>query len=395
MKDKTSFIIVASIVITVIIGINQFLNTQISTLKRTRDLSEFGREYGDHIKDSSIIAKDILDDSNDLFLFGSSEMAINVKQNSIKLFPIKGADYNISCFGRGYVQNLQQATYIGGSDLKSNQKVAYILSLQWFDNSDGVKADKFAANFSEIQFYNFLNNPKISEENKQYYAKRVYSLLEQTDKYQAEALYARLYSNPNLFKKICMFIMNPYYKMSNYLSTIKDKALIYEEMKKLPQKKPKEQLEEINWGEEEMQISEKNSNEVSTNQFHLTDDYYDKNIKEHLDYLDGCLENNDTLSSVEMDDFKFFLSVCKDLNIKPYIIMPPVNGWYYDYLGLNIDRRNEYYNSIDRLSKEQDLDVLDLRQYEYKQGFLIDVMHLGEEGWLKVSEGIYNHFNEK
>ncbi|WP_294392850.1 D-alanyl-lipoteichoic acid biosynthesis protein DltD [uncultured Clostridium sp.] len=395
MKDKTSFIIDAFIVITVIIGINQFLNTQISTLKKTRDLSEFGREYGDYIKDSSIIAKDILDDSNDLFLFGSSEMAINVKQNSIKLFPIKGADYNISCFGRGYVQNLQQATYIGGSDLKSNQKVAYILSLQWFDNSDGVKADKFAANFSEIQFYNFLNNPKISEENKQYYAKRVYSLLEQTDKYQAEALYARLYSNPNLFKKICMFIMNPYYKISNYLSTIKDKALIYEEMKKLPQKKPKEELEEINWGEEQMQISEKNRNEVSTNQFHLTDDYYDKNIKEHLDYLDGYLENNDTLSSVEMDDFKFFLSVCEDLNIKPYIIMPPVNGWYYDYLGLNIDRRNEYYNSIDRLSKEQNLDVLDLRQYEYKQGFLIDVMHLGEEGWLKVSEGIYNHFNEK
>ena len=75
--------------------------------------------------------------------------------------------------------------------------------------------------------------------------------------------------------------------------------------------------------------------------------------------------------------------------------MPPVNGWYYDYLGLSKDRRDEYYNEIDRLSKEQDFEVLDLRQYEYKQDFLIDVMHLGEEGWLKVSEGIYNHFNEK
>lgn len=395
MKGKISFVIIVCIVITVIIGTNQFLNTQISNLKKTKDLSQFGKEYGDHIKDSSIIAKDILDDSNDLFLFGSSEMAINVEQNSIKLFPIEGADYNISCFGRGYVQNLQQATYIGGSDLKINQKVAYILSLQWFDNSDGVKADNFAVNFSEIQFYNFLNNPKISEENKQYYAKRVYSLLEQTNKYQPEALYARLYSNPNWFKKMSMFILSPYYKVSNYLSTIKDKALIYKEMKKLPEKKPKEELEKIDWKEEEKRISEKNSNEVSTNQFHLTDDYYNKNIKDHLDYLDGCLKGNDTLSSVEMDDFKFFLSVCKDLNIEPYIIMPPVNGWYYDYLGLSVDKRNEYYNAIDTLAKEQGFEVLDLRQYEYKQGFLIDVMHLGEEGWLKVSEGIYNHFNEK
>ena len=114
-----------------------------------------------------------------------------------------------------------------------------------------------------------------------------------------------------------------------------------------------------------------------------------------MDYLNGYLKGNDALSSVEMNDFKFFLSVCKDLDIKPYIIMPPVNGWYYDYLGLSKEERDQYYNKIDNLSKEQGLDVLDLRNYEYKQDFLIDVMHLGEEGWLKVSEGIYNHFNEK
>lgn len=395
MKIKTSFFIAASIVIAVIVGINQFLNVQIGILKNVKDLSAFGKQYGDHIKDSSIIAKNILDDSNDLFLFGSSEMSINVEQNSINLFPIKGADYNISCFGRGYVQNLQQATYIGGSDLKPTQKVAYILSIQWFDNSDGVSADNFAANFSEIQFYNFLSNPKISEENKQYYAKRVYSLLEKSDKYPAEALYARLYSNPNLFKKSLMAIMSPYYKANNYLSEIKDKALIYKEMKKLPEKKPKEKLQDVNWDEEEKQINKENSGEVSTNQFHLSDDYYNKNIKDHMDYLNGCLKGNDALSSVEMDDFKFFLSVCKDLDIKPYIIMPPVNGWYYDYLGLSKEERDQYYNKIDSLSKEQGLDVLDLRDYEYKQDFLIDVMHLGKEGWLKVSEGIYNHFNEK
>lgn len=96
MKIKTSFFIAASVVIAVIVGINQFLNVQIGILKNIKDLSAFGKQYGDHIKDSSIIAKDILDDSNDLFLFGSSEMSINVEQNSINLFPIKGADYNIS-----------------------------------------------------------------------------------------------------------------------------------------------------------------------------------------------------------------------------------------------------------------------------------------------------------
>lgn len=395
MKSKISYLAVLPVIVAVTICTNQFLNIQVDKLKETKDISEFGRTYGDHIKDSSIFAKEILDDSDDLFLFGSSEMSINVDQNSINLFPIKGADYNVSCFGRGYVQNLQHATYIGGSEIKQKQKIAYILSIQWFDNSDGVKADKFAANFSSIQFYDFLNNPNISEENKQYYCKRVYSLLEQTDKYPEEALYARLYYKPNFIKKVFMAVMSPYYKVSDYLSRIKDKASIYKEMKKLPEKQKEENVEKYNWDAEEDKIDKENEEKVSTNQFHLSDDYYDKNIKDHLDYLNGCLKENDAVSSIEMDDFKFFLSVCKDLNLKPYIIMPPVNGWYYDYLGLNKDKRYQYYDEIVRLSNEQGLDVLDLRKYEYEEDFLIDVMHLGKEGWLKVSEGIYNHFKEQ
>ena len=283
MKGKISYLAVVPVILVVIMCTNQFLNIQMDKLIRTKDISELGKEYGDHIKDSSIIAKEILDDSNDLFLFGSSEMSINVDQNSLNLFPIKGADYNVSCFGRGYVQNLQHATYIGGGKLKQDQKIAYILSIQWFDNSDGVKADKFAANFSPIQFYDFLNNPKISEENKQYYCKRVYSLLEEADKYPEEALYARLSYKPNLIKKACMAVMNPYYKVSNYLSQIKDKASIYKEMRKLPEKQSEEKLENFNWDAEEDKIDKENEEKVSTNQFHLSDDYYNKNIKDHVD----------------------------------------------------------------------------------------------------------------
>ena len=133
----------------------------------------------------------------------------------------------------------------------------------------------------------------------------------------------------------------------------------------------------------------------SSNEFHLTDKYYNDNVKDIKDYVKGLLASQEITKSVELDDFKFFLSVCNDLGIKPYIIMPPVNGWYYDYLGLSKDERYEYYNTLDSLAGSEDIDVLDLRQYEYQKDFLMDVMHLGKEGWLKVSEGLYNHFNEK
>lgn len=396
MKRIISFLIPIIISIIAAITANHILDENISYLSGSKDLSGFAAKYGDFSKDRSIVAKKVLGQRGDLFLLGSSEMKIDVPENSIKLFPIKGADYNISSFGRGYSQNLQQATMIGACDLKPDQNLAYIISIQWFDNEDGVKPDKFASNFSDIEFYEFFNNPKISEKNKQYYARRTYDLLYKADDFQAEALYAKLYLDDNFFSKTIMCIMKPYYDIKVYLSEIKDKALIYKELKCLPEKTQEyKELKEIDWDKEYDDLVEQSEQTESNNEFSLSDKYYNDNVKKIKDNVKGMLKSQDITESVELDDFKFFLSVCEELNIKPYIIMPPVNGWYYDYLGLGMSERYIYYNTVNSLADSQGLDVLDLRGYEYQKDFLIDVMHLGREGWLKVSEGIFNHFNQK
>ena len=192
MKRICSFIIPIIIAVIAAILSNNILDKKISYLSETKDLSEFATNYGDFSKDRSIVAKKVLGDKGDLFLLGSSEMRIDVPQNSLNLFPIKGAEYSISSFGRGYCQNLQQASMIGACNLKPDQKLAYILSIQWFDDQAGVNPDKFASNFSDIGFYEFLNNPQISEDNKKYYANRTYNLLYQANKFEPEAIYAKL-----------------------------------------------------------------------------------------------------------------------------------------------------------------------------------------------------------
>ena len=57
----------------------------------------------------------------------------------------------------------------------------------------------------------------------------------------------------------------------------------------------------------------------------------------------GISKDENLIESKEIDDYKFLLSVCKDLNIKPYIILLPVNGWYYDFVELPKDKRDECY----------------------------------------------------
>ena len=225
MKKIISFLIPILIAVISVIAINNFLDKQIGDLINQKNPSQIGRNYGDLTKDRSVIIKEILSEKGDVFLMGSSEIGVSVPQNSINFFPFKGADYNVSCFGRAYTQDLQQATLLGSCDLKENQRIALIVSIQWFENLHGMDAGDFVVNFSDIQFYNFLNNPKISEENKIYYAKRVYQLLTGANKYHAEALYARLYYSENPFKNAVMLAFKPYYKVNEYLSNIKDKQV--------------------------------------------------------------------------------------------------------------------------------------------------------------------------
>lgn len=393
MKKVASFFIPILIAVLVSNIINTNLDKRLLELKQEKDISLIGKQYGDFVKDKSAIIKKLLSDKGDLFLLGSSEMGIQVPQNTLNMFPVKGEHYNVSCFGRPYSQDLQQATYLGSGDINNKQEVVCIVSLQWFEDINAIKPSNFAVNFSDIQFYKFFKNPKISEANKQYYAERVYMLLTKAKKYPAEALYAKLYYNKNLLKRCIQLVFTPYYSVKEYMLNIKDKALIYEELKALPNKSDKQELKEVDWKSEEDKIKKENSKINFNNQFHLEDKYYTLHASDLANTKDES-KYEKPIESKEMDDYKFFLSVCKELDIKPYIIMLPVNGWYYDYLGLPKEKRYEYYDKVKELANENKSDVLDLREDEYKEGFLIDTVHFGKEGWLKVSEEIYKHFNK-
>lgn len=227
MKKILSFLIPIVIAIFVTITTSELLDKKLSVLIQQKDVSQMGKKFSDVVKDQSVITKNILSSNGDLFMLGSSEMGVDVPQNALELFPVNGSGYAVSCFGRAYSQDLQQAAYLGAGNLQDNQKVAYILSLQWFEDADGIQPYNFAVNFSDVQFYSFLENPKISEENKKYYAGRVYGFLTKAKKYPAEALYAKLYLNENNFDKGIKLLLEPYYKTKQYLLKIKDKALIY------------------------------------------------------------------------------------------------------------------------------------------------------------------------
>ncbi len=375
---------------------NLVLDKEIEQLSVDRDLSGIGHAYGGSIKKSGTQFRDIALENDDLMLLGSSELSSKVPQNPINIFPFNGANYDVSTFGVAHVQDLQHATMLGGSNkCNENSKVALVVSLQWFCDKDGIKTDNFISGFSEQQFYQFLNNPKISQKNKMYLAKRVSGLLKSADTFQEEKCYADGFIGETFSQKAKHSLTLPYFKVKGQLTEIKDKLATIKELKKLPVKSNVDKVKEIDFEKEYITAEEQGLAAVTNNRFNVDDSYYDKYLRDRDAKLENTCKDVDVTDSVEFDDFKFFLSVCEDLKIKPYIILMNVNGWYYDYTGISENERTEFYNKLENITRDEKFDVLNLQKHEYEKYYLKDVMHLGWKGWLNVSEEMSKYFKDK
>lgn len=393
---KFKFFLIPIVFIFLFINIfNIAINKKYKELVESKDLTSLKHSYNEIIRDRGGVLKDQMHKENDLMILGSSELASPVDQLPTNIFPFSGAEYDVSIYGRAYTQSLQHATIISNiQDISADDKIAIIISSQWFNDEPGIKYEDFLVNFSEKQFYDFFNNEKIKKENKIYYAKRISDLLRSSGEYNEERVYANLYYRDNLISKIGLTFLSPYYKFKNYMLDIKDKVQSIKLLKNLSNKSQKN-IKEINWENEYKKAEDEGKSKVTNNDIYVDDDYYDNNLRNVYDSLKNRLENINLLKSKELDDYKFLLEICKDNNIKPLIILMPVNGFYYDYLGFSKEKRTEFYDTLEIIAKEYDFETLNLQNKEYEKYYMYDVMHLGWKGWLNINEEMYKYFNER
>lgn len=393
---KFKFFLIPIVFIFLFINIfNIAINKKYKELVESKDLTSLKHSYNEIIRDRGGVLKDQMHKENDLMILGSSELASPVDQLPTNIFPFSGAEYDVSIYGRAYTQSLQHATIISNiQDISADDKIAIIISSQWFNDEPGIKSEDFLVNFSEKQFYDFFNNEKIKKENKIYYAKRISDLLRSSGEYNEERVYANLYYRDNLISKIGLTFLSPYYKFKNYMLDIKDKVQSIKLLKNLSNKSQKN-IKEINWENEYKKAEDEGKSKVTNNDIYVDDYYYDNNLRNVYDSLKNRLENINLLKSKELDDYKFLLEICKDNNIKPLIILMPVNGFYYDYLGFSKEKRTEFYDTLEIIAKEYDFETLNLQNKEYEKYYMYDVMHLGWKGWLNINEEMYKYFNER
>ncbi|MEQ8156444.1 MAG: D-alanyl-lipoteichoic acid biosynthesis protein DltD [Clostridiaceae bacterium] len=393
---KIKFLVIPFLVLVIFaLGSNCYINNQLKKLSG-KDLSSIESKYGYGPKDKGIYIKANLTDSKNIVFLGSSELNVPVEQNPVSFFPISDFRYNPSIFGSANVQSLQHSSILSSkTSYNDDDKQVFVVSMQWFFLNNGIDNQNFQAKFAPTQFYNFFSNPSISEENKKYYAGRVAGLLTNSSDFRAEELYARLYSQDNILKKAAFNLFKPYYFIRSQVLVLNDKVKVLRELSKLPDKKSETTYREINWQSEYKKAEEQGAAAVTNNEFGVNDKYYDLYLKDKISSIKNVSENVDLQKSLEFKDYEFFLSVCKDLGAKPYIVIMPTNGKYYDYIGVSKAKRDSFYNRVEAMAKEKGFSVLNLKDKEYEPYYMNDVMHLGWKGWLNIDEQVYKYFKDK
>lgn len=381
-------------------GLNQYLNKKNIEMLRTKDLYMMLHDTKSLVKDKGVFVNNHLMRDGDIMMLGSSELSHSTKQHPDYYFNTGRTKNGVITIGRAYTQTLQDASIVGSLDNNiSEKKVVLLLSMQWFMDKEGVSPHHFQTRFSPIQFYRFLDNPKISDDVKYRYAKRVNELLKNPGEYRDEALYAKMYIDKSFKANVMKTMFSPYYSVRESMVAMKDKGISY---KKLDSMYDKDEVNynikgKINW-EEEMKKAQsdaekrvgKKAEVLGGNRLYIDKGYYKQYIHNKDDYFKDVYNYVDLNSSKEFEDLSIFLDTCKDLGIKPTIVLIPGMNEFYDYTGIDKNERTEFFDKVRKTINPYEHNLVDLTKNEVRRYYLRDVMHLGTVGWVDLCSQVYD-----
>ena len=348
----------------------------------------YSRNCSDYVMERVLSEKSIL-------VLGSSELsAADDLAYPNALYNYGYADFNIVLMGAGYLQSLSQAINIGAlqNNIKNN-KVVLIVSPQWFTYG-GVSSEAFSSRFEETNFIEFLKNGNISKETKIKVANRVNELLA-ADPAELKTVQkfedAYLYKSLNPMKWIEILTHDAF-------SQSKLNFTILRELKEVENKIDYNvyvKADNIDYDvllSEAQKIGEK---ECTNNVYGVYDYYFNTYIRADYFAWHNANVSGSYASSIEYDDLKLFLDVCKETGIEPLIVSVPVNGRWYDYTGFPKSDRNTYYQNIRDICSEYGVALADFSEKEYEIYFLKDIMHMGWKGWCYFDKAVYGFYKNQ
>ncbi len=361
-----------------------------------RDMPEYSISFGTWVADSKFASnkalKKMLDAKNTIPIFGSSELRHGKKSKFHAKSIFNQTDMSPIYIGDGGYQSLNHVVTLGSlGDSMKNRKLVLSVSPQWFKDV-GVKKNAFGASYSEQNFIAFLKNENVSPEIKEYVINRIKELTDESPamwkKVQNDIKwYLEDKANPweQIQKRVHLGLTEYKSDMKLFLNA-KHSGVFDEEL-------PAKKTSKINWKKLYKKASEKGKAKTGHNKYGMVDKVYQKKYKQRIKEGDIYFPKL-SIDSVEFDDLKCFLDLCKEQNIEVLVVMLPCNGLWYDYVNIQKDFRQSFYSKVKSIAEEYDAQYADMSGYEYKKYMFEDDSHLTLKGLVLFNEQIYKFYKQ-
>ena len=355
-----------------------------------------------HVSDNSIrynfeftkykgrdILKDNIDDKT-LVVLGSSELG-KVSEHPFHIKQLFNYDdFHIMAIGGGNFQNIIQASMLGslGNNFPK-QKFILSESFIWFDQY-GMNPKAFLSRVSNEHVYYTLINPKISKETKEKFMKRVLELSK--DNKNVHETFERY--KRRLVDHKGTFVDDWLIKMDVEKFALNNKISFYFTGNVTPIPSSGPVTPNYDW--KELQNKYLNDAKVRTegNDFGIEKRYYAAEIQNRLEKLKNSAAKYKYDISTEYDDYALVLQMAKEMGLEVEVVNFPINGKWYDYIGIGPEQRAIYSKKITEITESFGYKIMDLTSKEYEPYYMYDTVHPGWKGWPEVAEEMLKFYQK-
>ena len=377
-----------TLVLALLFCINKYCCKEISKFYPTTDINYL---YGNNVKNKGVILINESVKNNHILFFGSSELnpnpKLHVTTNPTLFYPNQYTNAKCDVIGNKGAETLDTLIRLGSIKNINTVPVIYSSSFTWFIGNEYTK-DGTLSQFSELQYYEFMNNDKVPLKVKQIVSSELVRLMKNKNMFHEVFLFAWLNTDNGLFKKSLKFVLLPYYIGRHQFLLFKDVINSYR-LVMHHKNKTKESYRKINWNAETdaayLQCKDLCYNDK--NKFYVYKTWYDANTKKILKDKNSHL-NYKTDASKEYLYHDMLLNTVNALNIQSIVVLNSVNGYYYDYIGITKDLRDNYYKKLANLQQFYNVSYIDLQPFEYEKYYFRDDAHYTSRGWLNINEKI-------
>lgn len=322
-------------------------------------------------------------------IFGSSELEKKDPFHPYRLFKDLGMKEKPFLIGTGGSTDLIHAINIASHVGQMNhKKIAIIISPQWFAKK-GIDDINFSARFSPQQLMDLLDNPNLSNQLKQKFAKRVLQFSAVKNDEVLNRLSAQVIHGETINPSVSEDNLNGWLYKNSLQKNDDFKSRLMIPYNRFASMKVRD-LKGKSWKEIRSIAVSYGKKKATNNPYYMRNKYY--NMILHHQKKDHR-PNEFYTSSPEYNDLQLLLDALKESGADPLFISIPANGLWYDHIGIHEKRRLAVYHKIHQQISSNGFKIYDLTNKEYEPYVLSDAVHIGWKGWVYIDEQMINHIH--